>query len=130
MWISMKLQTYKTQPKTEAVNYTLAAFVMPRIMKDYAKTFYKSAAWLHCRDGYIKSVGGLCERCLSKGLIVPGYIVHHKCYLTPNNILDPDVSLNWNNLEYLCHDCHNKEHFKDEYLKRYKIKPDGSVEVL
>ena len=103
---------------------------MPRTMKDYAKTFYKSAAWLHCRDGYIKSVGGLCERCLAKGLIVPGYIVHHKCYLTPDNINDPDVSLNWLNLEYLCHECHNQEHFKEKFEKRYTILADGSVAIL
>ena len=102
-------------------------------MKEYseaAKQFYKSQAWIKCRESYIASVGGLCERCLAKGLIVPGYIVHHKCYLTPQNILDPSITLNFSNLEYLCQDCHNKEHFKEEYTRRYKIKADGSVEVL
>ena len=63
-------------------------------------------------------------------MIVPGYIVHHKCYLTPETIKDPSITLNWSNLEYLCHDCHNKEHFKEEYIKRYRINDDGSVEVL
>lgn len=91
------------------------------------KGFYKTRAWLKCRDAYIKHVGGLCERCLSRGLIVPGYIVHHKCYLTPENITDPNVTLNWDNLEYLCHDCHNKEHFKEKYKKRYTIDQYGKV---
>jgi 5-methylcytosine-specific restriction endonuclease McrA len=99
-------------------------------MKEYARAFYKSTAWQQCRAAYIKSVGGLCERCLAEGKIVPGYIVHHKCYLTPDNILDPDVSLNWNNLEYLCHDCHNKEHFKEEYKKRYTIEKDGTIKTI
>lgn len=94
------------------------------------KGFYKTAAWLKCRAAYIKYVGGLCERCLAEGKIVPGYIVHHKCYLTPENITDPSITLNFDNLEYLCHDCHNKEHFKDEYTKRYKISSDGTVMAL
>ena len=96
-------------------------------MKEYAQAFYKSTAWQQCRDSYIKSVGGLCERCLANGLIVPGYIVHHKCYLTPENIKDPSITLNFSNLEYLCHDCHNKEHFKEKAEPRYKITADGKV---
>lgn len=99
-------------------------------MKEYseaAKQFYKSQAWIKCRKAYIKSVGGLCERCLAKGLIVPGYIVHHKCYLNSDNINDPSITLDWNNLEYLCHECHNQEHFKEKYNKRYVINADGSV---
>lgn len=74
-------------------------------MKIWAKSFYKGKAWRRCRDAYFISQHGLCERC--KG---PGKIVHHKIYLTPDNINDPDVSLNWSNLELLCQDCHNKEH--------------------
>jgi len=37
-------------------------------------------------------------------------IVHHKELLTPNNINKPEVTLNWDLLECLCIDCHNKEH--------------------
>ena len=101
-----------------------------QIMKEYARAFYKSRAWQRCRDSYIKSVGGLCERCLADGLIVPGYIVHHKCYLTPENIKDPSITLNWDNLEYLCQAHHNEEHFKEEYKKRYTIEKDGTVKTI
>lgn len=73
--------------------------------KEWAKWFYKSKAWLDCRAGYITSVFGLCERCQA-----PGYIVHHKILLTPKNINDTEVTLNWDYLEYLCLDCHNREH--------------------
>ena len=73
--------------------------------KDWAKAFYKSAAWQKCRAAYIQSVFGLCERCQR-----PGWIVHHKEKLTPANINNPDVTLSWENLEYLCQDCHNREH--------------------
>ena len=93
------------------------------------KGFYKTAAWLKCRAAYIKSVGGLCERCLADGKIVPGYIVHHKCYLTPENINDTSVTLNWDNLEYLCQPCHNAIHFKEEHRKRYTINKDGTINI-
>ena len=73
--------------------------------REFAKQFYASAAWQHCRAAYIEHVHGLCERCHR-----PGWIVHHKIYLTPDNINDPDVALSFDNLEYLCLDCHNAEH--------------------
>ena len=43
----------------------------------------------------------------------PGEIVHHKTHLTPENIDDPTVTLNEDNLELLCRDCHGVEHTKD-----------------
>ena len=82
--------------------------------KAWAKAFYKSKAWQDCRSAYISSVHGLCERCLAKGEYVPGYIVHHKNHLTPTNISDPYVSLNADNLEYVCKHCHDLEHFIKE----------------
>ena len=107
---------------------------MPRnTMKEYteaAKQFYKSQAWTKCREAYIKSVGGLCERCLAKGLIVPGYIVHHKCYLNSDNITDPSITLNFDNLEFVCQSCHNAIHFKEEHKKRYTIEKDGTVKAI
>lgn len=72
--------------------------------KEFSKGFYNSKAWKECRAAYIKSVFGLCERC---GKL--GYIVHHKEKLTPQNINDPGVTLNWGKLEYVCLDCHNKD---------------------
>ncbi len=79
-------------------------------MKDFTKIFYCSKAWKETRKAYAKSKGNLCERCLKKGLIVPGVVVHHKVYLTPDNINDPNITLNWNNLELVCRDCHAQEH--------------------
>lgn len=82
--------------------------------KDYARAFYNSPAWKKCKDGYINSVDGLCEECLRQGKIEPGWIVHHKTHITPQNIHDPSITLNWENLEFLCQDCHNKVHGKNE----------------
>lgn len=76
--------------------------------REFAKPFYKSTAWRRCRDGYIAHRmaidGGMCEVCRER----PGYIVHHKDTLTPANIDDPAVSLNWGQLSYECKDCHDQ----------------------
>ena len=71
--------------------------------KDWAKPFYRSAAWRKCRAAYAASVHHLCERCGE-----PGIEVHHRKELTPDNIHDPAVALSWDNLELLCHACHDK----------------------
>ena len=77
-------------------------------MQEWAQRFYLSKRWKDCRRSYIKYRvcidGGICEECRDK----PGYIVHHKKALTPDNITDPDVALSWENLEYVCKDCHDR----------------------
>jgi len=47
----------------------------------------------------------------------PGYIVHHKIHLNARNVEIPEMSLCFDNLEYLCLNCHNEEHFKTKRLK-------------
>lgn len=94
-------------------------------MQEYAKSFYKSKAWQNCREAYAKKMGGLCEECLAKGQYNPGEIVHHKVHLTPENIGCPDISLNFNNLELLCRNCHAKKHSK--HPKRFVIDDLGKV---
>ena len=79
--------------------------------KEYAESFYQSKQWKDCRESYILSVHGLCERCKAKGILKPGKIVHHKEHITPENINDPDITLSHNNLEYVCLPCHNTIHF-------------------
>ncbi len=74
-------------------------------LKPFAEKFYKGKAWQECRDAYYAYRYGLCERCGK-----PGLIVHHREKLTPLNINDPNVTLNWEKLELLCLDCHNREH--------------------
>lgn len=46
-----------------------------------------------------------------------GKIVHHKTPITPSNINDPMITLNFNNLEYICQTCHNKEHMRNKATK-------------
>ena len=92
--------------------------------REFAKAFYKSKIWQNCRNDYSKSVNHLCEECLRKGLIVPGEIVHHIIELTPQNIHDTSITLDWNNLELVCRDCHGKKHGNK---KRYKVDEFGRV---
>ena len=103
-------------PQTVGVRY---------VLKPFAESFYLSKAWKETRKAYAKSRGNLCERCLAKGLYVPGEIVHHRVHLTPENISDPGVSLSWDNLELLCRDCHGEEH--RSVPRRYKVDDLGRV---
>ena len=93
--------------------------------KDYANAFYHSKEWKRASEACIQRAGGLCEKCLSNGLVEPGYIVHHKVKLTPANINNPEIALNVDNFEYLCLKCHNMVHAKVQ--RRYRIDEDGNV---
>ena len=99
--------------------------------KDFSDWFYHTGAWKKTRAAYIKYCGGYCERCRkeveagTRSLqdMKPIAIVHHKKYLSPENINDPRVSLSFDNLEGLCEDHHNKEH--KEKNKRYRFDANG-----
>lgn len=96
-------------------------------IKEFARTFYSSKAWQRTRAAYAKSKHNLCEVCLAKGMIKPCEIVHHKIELTPDNIDDPDITLNWNNLQCLCREHHAEVHDLYQRKRRYKIDDLGRV---
>lgn len=62
---------------------------------------------------------------MEKGLYRAGVIVHHKIHITPENINDPSVVLNWDNLQLVCRDCHAEIHGR--LNKRYKLDELGRV---
>lgn len=78
--------------------------------REFSKAFYKSKEWKKARDYVFNRDNGLCQDCLKKGKLTPGKEVHHKVFLTPLNINDPDITLNENNLILLCKDCHHNRH--------------------
>jgi 5-methylcytosine-specific restriction endonuclease McrA len=96
--------------------------------REQLQKFYKSKEWVACRSSY-KAEHPLCERCLAEGRIEPTYIIHHKIYLTVENMTDPTVALNHDNLEALCFDCHNKQHFKKAISSRWKF-IDGELKII
>lgn len=99
--------------------------VVRDMARDFAAGFYNSPAWRKTQAAYIKQAQGLCEICRSKGLIVPGVIVHHKIHLTPENITDPGVTLDPGNLMLVCRECHAEQHKKRE--RRYTVDECGRV---
>lgn len=74
-------------------------------MRAFARAFYESPAWRRTREYIFKRDAGLCVKCGA-----PGVIVHHVQPLTPENIDDPNVSLNEDNLQTLCRACHAIAH--------------------
>ena len=78
--------------------------------KPFARQFYSSKAWQDCRNAYMKKAHHLCEECLRQGIYKPAEIVHHKIELTPVNIRQPEISLNFDNLEAVCRSCHDNFH--------------------
>lgn len=78
--------------------------------KPFARQFYSSKAWQDCRNEYAKRRFHLCENCLKQGIYKPGVIVHHKIEIDPVTIEKPEITLNFDNLELLCRECHAKMH--------------------
>ena len=91
-----------------------------------AMPFYSSMAWVNCRRAYAKSRSHLCERCLARGIIKRGEIVHHIIPLNSKNISDPAVSLSFDNLMLLCRQCHGAMHTG----KRYTVDEFGRVQAI
>ncbi len=92
-------------------------------MRSVDISFYKSKAWRDVRLNVWRKQYCLCARC-KKPVYVSGIseyipkekrvkgIVHHIEYLNETNINDISKTLDESNLEGLCIDCHNKEHFE------------------
>lgn len=95
--------------------------------------FYKSYPWQKCRNEYFKKARGLCERCLSKGLIKQGEIVHHIIEMDENTIQNPELAFGFNNLQLVCRKCHDEIHEnRKKYCgrsKRYKVDENGVVSI-
>ncbi len=87
--------------------------------------FYTTRAWRKARDAVLKDSGGLCQICLSKGLIVPAAHVHHKVHLDGNNVQDPRIALDASNLIALCEECHVEQH----RTKRWRCDALGHVNL-
>ncbi|HMM00918.1 MAG TPA: HNH endonuclease [Bacilli bacterium] len=84
--------------------------------------FYRGDEWHLARAIKICNQNGLCEKCGK-----PGNEVHHKIHLTIQNVDDPNVSLNQDNLMLLCTDCHNKEHHRFGRLAEYDFDSEGNL---
>lgn len=77
--------------------------------RSFSKKLYKSKEWQSVRLVVIEMQYNICNRCDR-----PIEEVHHKTYLTPDNINNPEITLGIDNLEGLCRDCHFAEHKQDK----------------
>ena len=116
----MNKSTHKGRAVTDVVALLLC------MSRGKQAEFYKTAQWVNCREAYLRSVGGLCEKCKAKGLITPAVIVHHKVHITAETVENPDITLSADNLQALCRKCHGEEHGA---VKRYDVMPNGEVIV-
>lgn len=55
--------------------------------------------------------------------------MHHRIEIDPVTINNPEVALNWDNLELLCRECHAEEHNERSKGRRYVIGADGKIFV-
>lgn len=90
--------------------------------REFARRFYKSAAWQQARELALLRDHGLCQ---TPGCFMPAQEVHHKIELTPENIEDPAVALCIDNLTCLCRDCHMRIHRAKEENSRYFFDETG-----
>lgn len=84
--------------------------------------FYRSDTWKIARAIKIANACGVCEEC---GAI--GTEVHHIIHLTPENVTDPSVATNQENLKLLCNECHNKAHGRFEGRREYYFDDEGNL---
>ena len=95
-------------------------------MQKYATEFYSSIPWQNMRDYIKRRDKFLCVECLKEGRITPAALVHHIIPITPRNITDPNVTLNPDNLESVCEECHAKLHPKTNG-RRWSVDSEGNI---
>lgn len=105
------------------------------------KKFYNSKAWKDVRKTIWLKQNLLCNRC-HKPVYIDGLsdyipkenrrtgIVHHKIYLNDTNIYDDNITLDENNLEGICKECHELEHHQDVSIrKNYIFDAEGNIKI-
>jgi hypothetical protein len=81
---------------------------------DPIHAFYCRKAYLDLAQSCKIKSGGVCAKC--GGIFdIDALRPHHKIELTLDNVDDPTIALNPDNIEVLCHDCHNAAHNRFGY---------------
>lgn len=101
--------------------------------REFSRAFYHSPLWQDVRMSVLMRDNFLCMKCGN-----PAEEVHHIVHLRPDNIADPNISINPDNLISLCKDCHLREHIQDKarghikadkqgILQEYTFDKDGNI---
>ena len=92
--------------------------------RDYIKRreelgkFYKSKKWQKARKNALMRDKYLCVLCAEEGRITNADVVHHKIHLSLENVDNPEISLNENNLISLCSEHHSQVHKGEHAMGR------------
>ena len=92
----------------------------------FSKSFYNSAKWKKASEAYRQLKFGICERCGQSN----AKQVHHKIYLTPYNVNEASITLDFANFELLCDICHQKEHFEKYSPCCYGLEFNSDGEII
>lgn len=86
--------------------------------REELKPFYNSDAWQQARHRALMRDHYSCQICGARA-----EEVHHIIELNEENVSDKNISLNLNNLQCLCHDCHTRLTMREHR----GIQPDSGV---
>lgn len=89
--------------------------------KGIIKQFYARKEWIELRLDLIIERNMTCERCGKHCIDISQLIGHHKIPLTEANINDVNITLNPENIEIICFDCHNEEHERFGYKHKQEV---------
>lgn len=82
--------------------------------KAWQKKFYNGDEWKKIRNRIRKKYRMKCCHCHK--LIRGRSIVDHIIEVTPDNKFDRNITMNEDNLQLLCQDCHNTKTFKSKEI--------------
>ncbi|MDL2212120.1 HNH endonuclease [Erysipelotrichaceae bacterium OttesenSCG-928-M19] len=94
--------------------------------KDKQNKLYHSSRWKKIRLIVISNYNFKCCRC-GKITKEKDLIVHHIVYLNKDNIDDDEIAYGLDNLEPVCINCHNKEHFKKKKKREIEFDAEGNI---
>lgn len=83
---------------------------------------YKSARWLNIRKQVLLRDDYLCVQCLQNNIAKPADVVDHIVELRD----DISKAYDMDNLQSLCHACHNAKTLKEKYRRKSPSTFDGS----
>jgi 5-methylcytosine-specific restriction endonuclease McrA len=87
------------------------------------KSFYNNKQWRKLASYIRHKHFYTCSVCGNRGTYV-----HHIIPLTNKNINDMSITLNEDNLQLLCHDCHNDLHMGNAFIRDdVKFNKDGQL---
>ena len=85
------------------------------------QTFYASRKWRAFRLSLIVERGNQCQQCGKTIAKASELIGHHTIELTPECVSDHQISLNPDNVQLICRDCHDRVHQRFGYQKKKQV---------